>query len=208
MRLTVSSNLPGVEEAFSAAVRGIRRYDHSVTADGRTLSLWSGRGMATRQGFGASWRISWIRMFRTQGAATGTPWPDYTDAEQQYAAIKGSIFGRRVGKATKDLNRWIRGSERLMPSMVARTHSEYVQDERANWAAFGTSVPYSSRLHAGIGRAPRHLGGATPPPRPLLGLGRGLKREWRLDLAAFVGEHTSAIGERVSKEYVQRHRAR
>ena len=207
MKLTVSSNLPGVQAAFEASVRGIRRYDHSVTADGRIVSLWNGRGMR-RHGFGASWRRSRIRLFRTQGASAGTPWPDYTAAESQYAAIKGAIFGRTVGKATGDLNRWIRGSERLVPSMVSRTHPLYVQQEHANRAAFGTAVRYAGRLHAGIGRAPRHLGGATPPPRPLLGIGGDLRRDWRLDLTAFVAAHTSAIGERVSKEHVQKHRAR
>ena len=207
MQLSVSSNLPGVEAAFSASVRGIRRYDDSVTADGLRVGLWSGRGMH-RQGFGASWRISRARMFRTQGASTGTPWPDYTEQERQYAAIKSSSFGRQGGKATGDLNRWIRGSERLVPSMVSRSHALYVQEEGRSSAAFGTAVPYAGRLHAGIGRAPRHLGGATPPPRPLLAIGNSLRKEWRLDLASFVAAHTSAIGERVSKEFVQSQRAK
>lgn len=201
MRLSVSSNLPGVEAAFEAAIQGVRRFDRSRTADGRIISLWTGAGMA-RQGFGASWRISRALMFRTQGASTGTPWPDYTADEAQYAAIKGSIFGRRVGKATGDLNRWERGRERLVPSMVRKTHSEYAQTNGRRSASFGTRVPHAGRLHMGIGRAPQSLGGATPPPRPLLGIGRQLRRDWQLDLADFAAQHTSAIGTRASKEAI------
>ena len=198
MKLVVASNLPGVENAFEAAAHGISNFERSQTANGKTINLWDGSGMR-RGGFGASWRVSRAIMFRTQGASAETPWPDYTDAEAQYAAIKGSILGRKVGKSTGDLNRWERGSERLAPSMFRRSHSEYVQDERPRSAAFGTAVPYASRLHAGIGRAPKGLGGATPPPRPLLGLGRSLKRDWLLDLTDFVSMHTAAIGVRASK---------
>jgi len=198
MKLSVASNLPGVSDAFEAAVEGVKRFDRSKTAEGKVIGLWSGRGMR-RDGFGASWRRSRALMFRTQGASTDTPWPDYTEQEQQYAAIKGALFGRRVGKASGDLNRWERGRERLVPSMVRRTHSEYVQDERRRSATFGTSVPHAGRLHMGIGRAPQHLGGATPPPRPLLGLGRILRRDWLLDLADFTASHTAAIGVRASK---------
>ena len=198
MRLTVASNLPGVADAFEAAVQGVKRFDRSRTATGRIISLWSGAGMR-RQGFGASWRISRALMFRTQGASTETPWPDYTAAEQQYAAIKGSIFGRRVGRSTGDLNRWERGRERLVPSMVRKSHSEYAQREGRRSASFGTNVPHAGRLHMGIGRAPQHLGGATPPPRPLLGIGRQLRRDWLLDLADFAAQHTSAIGVRAGR---------
>ena len=196
--ITVRDNLGHVEDTISAGIVGVSNFKRSRTADGRMLGLWDGHGMRGG-GVGGDWRVSRIEMFRSQGASTGSMWMDYQRRERRYAAIKGRIRGRRVGRSSGDLLRWEPGNEWLMPGMVSRTHPDYVQVEQRMSVTLGTTVPHARNHNLGVGRAPKHLGGHNIPRRPLLRLGEPFKRQIRLRVVAFAAEHTSAIGVQLNK---------
>lgn len=121
------------------------------------------------------WRDSRERMFETSGRSTDTPWPMYSRStgEAQYAAIKASIFGRRMTQS--DVLTWLIGPERLRPSLTQPTHEFTIHEETPESLTVGTSVPYAAHHDQGVGNAPAHLGGHPIPKRPLLNFGTELE---------------------------------
>lgn len=119
------------------------------------------------------WLASREEQFRTAGRAYGTPWPMYSRAtgEHQYAAVKASIFGRKLSQA--DLLRWLNsdGRERLYPSIVNASHPDHIYRVTPTSGEYGTSVPYAENHEYGTGKMPEWAGGRPVPKRPLMSLG-------------------------------------
>jgi hypothetical protein len=103
--------------------------------------------------------------FETQGQSIGRPWPGYTQAEAQYVAIKSRLLGRPVTNA--DLLRWPGDQERVYPSLTDPSHPEHVFVSAEGEMQIGSAVPGVDDIEHGTGRAPAHLGGHTPPARPI-----------------------------------------
>ncbi len=100
------------------------------------------------------------RMFDSGGFGQ---WPSYDETqEQQYAAAKGEILGRRMGR--DDVLRWKGGRERLHPAFVDPMHPEHVADMSETMFEVGVSVPYAYHHDKGVGVGP-DWGGSKPIPR-------------------------------------------
>lgn len=132
------------------------------------------------------WARTRAQVFATRGASLGSAWPTYRQTgERQYAAIKSSIFGRRVGDG--DILRWQPGRERLYPSLTDRSHPEYIERTQRDSLTLGTAVPYASDHNRGQGRAPERLGGHAIPRRPFMRFGRNMERQVAGALGNFAG---------------------
>ena len=86
--------------------------------------------------------------FATKGARGGERWPGY-DGEPRYRVIK-----RLFGGGEDNIMRWVRGHERLFPSLVVPTHPEHVYEPSALAVSMGTRVPYARRHQEGSGEQP------------------------------------------------------
>lgn len=140
-----------------------------------------------------AWRESRREMFETAGRSTGTPWPMYSRAtdEQQYAAVKSKILGHRMEE--KDLLRWLGGQERLMPSMVDKTHELNVDEHASDHVTVGTAVPYAVNHDRGIGKGPEWAGKKPIPMRALLDFGMSLERSTADMVSRFAAAGLSSI---------------
>lgn len=195
-QINVGTNAGGAADVFGAAISGVQRFDRVVLPSGRVVNLWSR--------IADTWRHRQRERWRTAGASEGVPWNNYTQPELAYAAIKREIFGRSLTRG--DLNRWIRGRERLFPAAVSRFHPEHRQVETARRLHMVLAVPYAADLHHGRGRAPAHLGGGRRPRRPLVNISNALRRDVRADMVAFAAELEAAIGTQINREQVVRTR--
>lgn len=145
------------------------------------------------------WARTRAQVFETRGASVNRQWPTYSQTgERQYAAIKSSIFRRRVG--AQDLLRWQPGRERLFPSLTDESHPEYVDERSPESITLGTRVPYASNHNRGQGRAPEHLGGHTIPRRPFMAIGRPMTRQ----IATALGNYAGRIGDIIDGEQTAR----
>ena len=171
--LTVTHNMGGIIEAIELGVEGLSDL----------TPLWN--KLIPR------WASSRRKMFLSQGATTGRPWVDYTDQEKQYVAIKGSVLNKRITR--KDLLRWEPGREQLFPGMAAPSHPMFVARVMPQSMTLGTSVPHAGNHDAGLGKAPKHLGGHSIPKRPLLRFGRFFQRAVAEETSKFAGDVTAAI---------------
>ena len=105
-----------------------------------------------RAGKGGAGGVSFVEMteaqFASKGARGGHPWPDYS-GEPVYSVIK-----KKLGGGLGNMLRWMRGRERLFPSLVQPGHPEHIYDPSALAVSMGTSVPYASRHQEGSGIQP------------------------------------------------------
>lgn len=145
--------------------------------------------------WGGLWRESRLEMWNTGGASTGTPWPFYSKQtrEHRYAAVKSSLFGRRMVR--RDLLRWTPNKERLMPSFTEQSHPDYVEIIQGTRAVYGSKVPYAENHNEGTGRMPAWAGGYKIPRRPLTAMGTGLEMETQQLADRFAAAGIHAIDE-------------
>lgn len=186
LTLRIETQAGALAEVFEASIPKIA--DYRTPAPGR-ISLWDLMGR--------SWRSSRRWMWQTQGASTGTPWPyyDQTAEADWYRWYKAGVYRRLL--SVFDVLRWERG-ERLRPSMVQRTHPEYIQREGRADLVLGTAVPYARNHDLGIGRAPERMGGHAIPRRPLLAFGGQLRKSWRTDLTGWASAWGAELGEQLT----------
>lgn len=151
-------------------------------------------------------------MFTSQGRTIGRLWSDYTSREAHHVAVKEGVFGRKVGRAFGDVNRWLGGRERLMPSFVSRSHPENVDRRGRTSLVLGSSVPYADDIDRGgsytyqLSTGDRVTG--VRPPRPLLRFGRRFREDLRNEVNHFAAEHTAGIGTQLGKSRALRQRGR
>ena len=106
-----------------------------------------------------AWANSRILMFATQGASTGTKWPNYTALESKYwvPIKKWSLGVKKI--APGGILRWAAnpmltakaGKEVLWPSMCVPGAPGYVWDVQGNKVECGTSIPYAANHDKGTG---------------------------------------------------------
>lgn len=140
------------------------------------------------------WAQTRRRMYDTQGSSIGAQWPNYTRAERQYAAVKGKIHGRWVGRG--DLLRWKIGQERLRPSLINPGDENFVPREtdlQPLRASYGTRVPYASNHNRGQGRAPKWAGSYQIPRRTIVNFSPDFAVAVNAHVAAYATEVASSI---------------
>jgi len=120
---------------------------------------------------GQVYRDQWARMFETQGASSGMPWPQYSDTPEG-RNIEGSkgrygrFKARKIGD-TRPLH-WA-GKERLLPSLATVTADTISEATcRPLSSSNGTLLGYAINHDQGVGRAPVWAGGYQIPRRPLI----------------------------------------
>lgn len=120
--------------------------------------------------------VSRIEMFKTQGRSTGTPWPMYSRAtkEHQYAAVKASIYGRRL--RADDLLRW-EGKNTLYNSLTVKGDVNSQIVETPNSISIGSKLSYAHSLSTGAYRMPKWAGSYSGVRRPLDGMGSYLSTQ-------------------------------
>lgn len=178
IELTISSNMGEVRQRMVLA--------------SNTLDDW--------RPFFREWHELWIdsraAMFESSGASIGSPWPMYSrlTKEHQYAAVKSSIFGRKLVR--QDLLTWLKGSERLRPSFLHTEDPYHVYEESADMAAYGSALPYASNHDEGTGKMPAWAGGHAIPKRPLLLFGSDLEEETSFLAGVFAAAGLHSIDEK------------
>lgn len=157
------------------------------------------------------WHSSRRRMYRTRGQYTGVTWPAYQTqgrrSERRYVAIKADIY-RRAGRnfdKTSELLRWIRGNEKLYPSLGVQGHPDNVWRERPRELIVGTRLNYARRLGRS-GSIPRRLGGGRHPARPLLELGGTASLDLRRVVAQYVVAHEQGLAEQLDRATISARR--
>ena len=199
LRIFGRASLAKIQEITDKAAMGIRDL-RSPTMDGGP-GLWDL--------YRPVWHSSRRRMYRTRGAYTGVTWPRYqtegNDGERRYVAIKASIY-REAGRSfdsTTDLLRWMRGSERLYPSLAVQGHPLNVYRPGRRSLVVGTRLNYARRLGRG-GSIPRRLGGGRHPARPLLEMGGTAALDLRRVVARYVVAHEDGLTAELDKATVIR----
>jgi hypothetical protein len=199
LRIFGRASIVKLQEITDKAAMGIRDL-RSPTMDGGP-GLWDL--------YRPVWHSSRRRMYRTRGAYTGVTWPRYQtegkQSERRYVAIKASIY-REAGRnfdSTTDLLRWMRGSERLYPSLAVQGHPLNVYRPGRRSLTVGTRLNYARRLGRG-GSIPRRLGGGRHPARPMLELGGTAALDLRRVVAGYVIAHEEGMTARYATETVTR----
>jgi len=175
VRIVARDNLGRVVDGIELALTGVRDW----------RSFW---GALDRP-----WHRSRAEMFRSLGRSTGTPWPLYqqTAEREVYQWAKVGILGEDWYHL-RPLH-WMRGRERLKPSMVSRRHPDNVWAPRRLSLDLGTRAPGADNHDRGYGRAPRWAGGHAIPRRPLLTLGVRFVMDVRDELKAKAVEVAKTI---------------
>lgn len=171
MRMTVDASDIGRLRGVFARLRkrGLRDLRRVELPGGRRVSFWSDVADDVRS--------RKREMFETQGQSEGRGWRNYVVTERQYAAIKGSIFGRYVSIAHGDVNRWLAKPERMFPAFTRKHDPNHLEDPQPRKLRIGTRLDYPDDIDKGRGKAPKHLGGGARPARPLFRIGPGLERD-------------------------------
>lgn len=163
--------------------------------DLRSPTMDGGPGLWER--YKPTWYSSRREMYRTKGRHTGVSWPGYDmsrSGERRYVAIKSAIY-RREGRKLNlraDLLRWMRGKERLYPSLTNDGSPYGVWRERERSLTVGTRLNYARRLGR-TGTIPKRLGGGRHPARPLLEVKGAAALDLRRIVARYVVAHEDGL---------------
>ena len=182
---------------------GVEALELAIRNAGDWSKFWGDRHSPMSQ----IWAESRKKMFATQGASTGTPWPRYTYLETKYwLPIKRWALGtkrieaRHILRWSKTPNANAGPHERLYPSLAFPSHPEYVWEVKGNTVTMGTNVPYATNHNNGSGaytrRTRRNQKGTISvptPKRPLVTFGNPFIEDLRWAL----GQQAAAMGGRV-----------
>ncbi len=187
-RLTLRSNIPGLEERLDYVIGSLSRFDVPVSGPhgGAPQSLWD---LIARD-----WRTSRLRMFATLGRDTESPWPTYEQTAERefYAHWKRGVLGAVRGPWRTEL-RWPE-TDRIFRGLTEPGNPYYVDARTPTTIELGTSLPYAYQHDRGVGRAPPRLGGHAIPRRPLTRLGRWLTQSIERDLVDYADDIGASIG--------------
>lgn len=135
--------------------QGIYQLEAAIRNCQQWIDFWEGPNGQMSQ----AWANSRIIMFATQGASTGTRWPNYTPMESKYwvPIKKWSLGVKKIDKG--GILRWAKnpmmtaaqGKEVLWPSMCVPGAPGYVWAVTGNKVECGTSIPYAQNHDKGIG---------------------------------------------------------
>lgn len=197
--------------------QGVKVIEVAIRNAGNWDTFWGKKD--DPQGVANDWAESRIDMFLSQGASTGTRWPDYNKMERKYyVPVKRYVLGNqkqpKVAKMPKgSVLRYTNApqsrtpstspvKEKLFPAMTVQSDPYFVYDHKpgTTLVEVGTSLPYAWNHDQGIGGWTRTWGKKKKKSVTVLTPARALTRfgnKFISDLRNRLGQAASNMGGKV-----------